>query len=114
LFLPVKRAAIVTVKYQDMDGTDREETFGGLSARTVLHEFDHLEGIVYTSLVSPIILEREKRKVKGNVKKLQDQYLRVEKQRIIEQAAQRVVYERNKQLDENQPLTPSQANVLIS
>jgi len=98
LFLPIKRPATVTLKYQDMNGEEKEQTFGGLSARIILHEYDHLEGIVYTSKVSPIILEREKRHVKSNMKKLKAQYVEQEKQRIIEEAAKRVAYDENKSL----------------
>ena len=114
LYLPVKRPAVVTIKYTDMNGKDKEQTFAGLSARTILHEYDHLEGIVYTSLVSPIILEREKRKVKSNIKRLHEQYIRLEKQRIIEEATQRVVYEENKKLTGNQGLITLTTNSLNS
>jgi hypothetical protein len=111
--LPIKRAAKVVVKYQDMNGERKEQTFTGLSCRTILHEYDHLEGIVYTGKVSPIVLEREKRKVKGNLKKLAEQRERIEKMRIIEQATQRVVYEENKKRTGNQELTPATDNPLI-
>lgn len=93
LFLPVKRPETVKIKYWDMNGVEKEQTFTGLSARIVLHEYDHLEGVLMTSKVSPLILERQKRKVKKNLKLLQAQYDRIEKERIIEQAAAKVVAE---------------------
>jgi peptide deformylase len=71
LFLPIKRPSSVKVRYQDMNGKFKEETFGGFTARIFLHEYDHMEGIVYTSKVSPIIVDRCKRKVKSNKKKLE-------------------------------------------
>lgn len=98
LYLPIKRAAEVKVSYQDMYGEPKTQHFTGLSARTVLHEFDHMEGIVFTSKVSPIILEREKRKVKTNIKKLKRQYEEEEKMKLIAQATQKVIYEENKKI----------------
>lgn len=88
LFLPVKRPEIVKIKYFDMYGEEKTQEFSGLSARIVLHEYDHMEGIVYTTKVSPLILERYKRKVKKNLKLLEAQYERIEKQEIIRQAAE--------------------------
>ena len=81
MFIPVKRAASIKVRYQDMNGKFQEESFSGLTARIFLHEYDHMEGIFYTSKVSPIILERQKKKVKGNLKKLGEQRRATEKAR---------------------------------
>ena len=47
--------------------------FDGITARCFMHELDHLNGITYTTLVSPIHLSRAKDKVKSNVKKLEKQ-----------------------------------------
>lgn len=71
LYLPIKRASTIKVRYTDMNGVTKEETFSGLTARIFLHEYDHLEGIVFTSKVSPIVLERSKRKVKSNLKRIE-------------------------------------------
>jgi peptide deformylase len=54
-----------------MNGQSKEETFGGLTARIFQHEYDHLEGITYTSKVSKLVLERSKGKMKSNLKKVQ-------------------------------------------
>ena len=70
LFLPITRPASIKVRYQMMDGKFIEETFTGLTARTYQHELDHLNGIVFTSKVSPIKLDKAKRKVKVNIKRL--------------------------------------------
>jgi len=96
LFIPVKRPELVKIKYLDMYGEEKTQEFSGLSARIVLHEYDHMEGIVYTTKVSPLILERCKRKVKKNLKLLAAQYERIEKERIIAQAAEKVVLEQRK------------------
>lgn len=40
----VNRPAKVKVTYKDENGVHRDETFEGLAARVIQHEFDHLEG----------------------------------------------------------------------
>ena len=42
----VLRASFISVRFQDLDGNDREETFSGLTAIVFQHEIDHLDGIV--------------------------------------------------------------------
>ena len=96
LFIPIQRAGEVIIKYTNMDGEQKEQTFNGLSCRTVLHEMDHLNGITFTSKVSRLIVDRSKKKVKANLKKLERQYIKEEKDRIIAEAAKRVMEEHRK------------------
>lgn len=70
LYLKINRAEAVTVKFQKLDGEFVTLSFDGISAVCVQHEIDHLNGICYTNKVSPIVLEREKNKVKKNLKKM--------------------------------------------
>lgn len=86
LFLPIKRPSTVKVRYTDMNGITKEETFSGFTARIFLHEYDHMEGIVYTSKVSPFVVDRSKRKVKGNIKKLEAQKKLLEIQSKLEKS----------------------------
>ena len=44
----IKRPDRVVVKYEDEDGKDHKIKLSGMAARVFLHEFDHLEGIVFT------------------------------------------------------------------
>jgi len=46
--VPVTRPAQVTLRWQDLDGAPREETFTGFAATCVQHERDHLDGILCT------------------------------------------------------------------
>lgn len=46
----VPRYPKVTVRYRDMTGGTWLETFEGLAARVVQHEFDHLEGRLFIDL----------------------------------------------------------------
>jgi peptide deformylase len=48
LFGEVERSLSVTVRYHDKTGEQKAEKFEGALARIVQHEFDHLEGIVFT------------------------------------------------------------------
>lgn len=49
---PLERPARVTVKYADVEGHTRELEAQGLGARALLHEIDHLDGILYIDHLS--------------------------------------------------------------
>ncbi len=67
----VKRKPKVTIEYYDENWEFQEETFEGVKARIVQHEYDHLDGIMFTDKVSPIRKRFLKNKLlaitKGNV-----------------------------------------------
>ena len=44
----VERPDRIIVKYEDEDKKDHKIKLSGMAARVFLHEFDHLEGIVFT------------------------------------------------------------------
>jgi len=44
---PLKRAAKITIKYLDEKGKTLTETFEGFHAQIIMHEIDHLEGILF-------------------------------------------------------------------
>ena len=44
----VKRPDRIVVKYEDENKKDHKIKLSGMAARVFLHEFDHLEGIVFT------------------------------------------------------------------
>jgi peptide deformylase len=70
LYINCKRRDHIKVRFQAIGGQFVEQGFDGLTAVCVQHELDHLDGIVYTSRISPINLEKAKRKVKKNLKKM--------------------------------------------
>jgi len=43
----VTRVAKVTLKWEDENFQEHEETFGGITARVILHEYDHIEGKLF-------------------------------------------------------------------
>ena len=62
----VVRAKRIHVKYQDADFTEHDEWVEGYLARVMQHEFDHLEGRVFTDRISPL----RKQLIKGKLKAL--------------------------------------------
>lgn len=61
---PLKRAGKITVKYLNEKGEEITEDFEGFNAQIILHEIDHLEGVLFVDR----LLEEKKPlyKVDGN------------------------------------------------
>lgn len=57
LGLHITRPREVVVEYQDFNGEKHTEHFVGMTARCILHELDHLNGIVYTMKAKPLALQ---------------------------------------------------------
>jgi len=54
---PLKREDFVRVKYKDEDGQEVIEEFKGFDAQIILHEIDHLNGILFVDR----LLEQKKK-----------------------------------------------------
>jgi len=50
----INRESKIRIEYYDEDFAFHDEHFEGVMARIIQHEYDHLEGILFTDLVSPI------------------------------------------------------------
>jgi peptide deformylase len=50
----VYRKAIVTVEYCEEDFVTKTEVFDGLIARVIQHEYDHIEGVLFTDRISTL------------------------------------------------------------
>ncbi len=50
----VSRPEEITMEYYDEDWNFHRKTFDGMFARIIQHEYDHLEGTVFTDRLSPI------------------------------------------------------------
>lgn len=59
----VDRPALVRIRYMDENFVEHEETFDGLNARVVQHEYDHIEGVLFTERLKPIKKQMIKRKL---------------------------------------------------
>jgi len=70
LYLKLNRPDHIKVRFQAVTGEFIEREFDGLTAVCVQHEIDHLNGILFTDNMSQLKLERAKRKVKTNLKKM--------------------------------------------
>lgn len=68
----VYRHEKITVEYQDEDFNTKTESFDGLIARVIQHEYDHIEGILFTDRISTL----KRQLVKGKLQKIMDGKIR--------------------------------------
>jgi len=59
----VSRKGTIRITYLDENFKEQEETFDGLLARVIQHEYDHIEGVLFTDKLSAL----KKRMLKGRL-----------------------------------------------
>lgn len=59
----VSRKENIKIKYYDEDWNLHEEAYDGMKARIIQHEYDHIEGILFTDYLTPL----KKRMLKGKL-----------------------------------------------
>ncbi|WP_224484556.1 peptide deformylase [Robertkochia aurantiaca] len=59
----VRRKPKITISYYDREFNHHEETYEGLAARVIQHEYDHIEGVLFTDKLSSL----KKRLLKGKL-----------------------------------------------
>ena len=59
----VSRKDTITIRYSDEDFNEKTEIFDGLLARVIQHEYDHIEGILFTDKLSSL----KRRLLKGKL-----------------------------------------------
>jgi len=64
----VNRPAQLKLRYLDENFVEREDVFTGINARVIQHEYDHIDGILFTEHLKPIKRRLVKRKLE-NIKK---------------------------------------------
>lgn len=64
----VERPPQLRIRYQDENFQEHEEIFTGLNARVIQHEYDHIDGILFTEHLKPIKKRLIKRKL-DNIRK---------------------------------------------
>tara|TARA_B100001113_G_scaffold317948_1_gene285665 strand:- start:263 stop:823 length:561 start_codon:yes stop_codon:yes gene_type:complete len=79
LWLMVNRPSSCTIKYINSDKEEIVETYEGVSARVILHEYDHMLGANFTQRVSRLKLERGLKAVEKKYKKHQRRMTSVSK-----------------------------------
>ena len=50
----VERPPVIRIRYQDEQFQEHEETFTGVNARVIQHEYDHIEGVLFTERLKPL------------------------------------------------------------
>jgi peptide deformylase len=61
----VKRKEKIKIEYYDRDFNKHTEEIDGLLARVIQHEYDHIEGILFTDYLSPLKKRLLKRKLEN-------------------------------------------------
>lgn len=68
----ISRKPKIRIRYQDENFDTYEEDFEGLAARIIQHEYDHVEGVLFTDYLNPLKKRLLKRKLndisKGNIR----------------------------------------------
>lgn len=70
----VKRKESITLTYHDEDFNQKTETYTGLLARVIQHEYDHIEGVLFTDKLSPL----KKRLLKGRLSNISKGKIKVD------------------------------------
>ena len=61
----VKRKGELTIRYFDQNWVEHVKTFDGMAARIIQHEYDHIEGILFTDRISQLKRNMLKRRMDG-------------------------------------------------
>jgi len=59
----VYRKNFIRIQYLDIEGNMHDETYTGYTARVLQHEYDHIDGIMFTDHCSPLKRRLLKRKL---------------------------------------------------
>lgn len=68
LWLNIQRPEEIEVEYQDSQGKVHQTKFEGYVARCFLHEYDHLDGVCFVDIVSPLKLKLAYKKMRKILK----------------------------------------------
>ena len=61
----VERTQKIRIKYFNFEFEEKEQEFDNINARVIQHEYDHLEGILFTELLKPVKRRLIKRKLEA-------------------------------------------------
>jgi peptide deformylase len=62
----VKRKETIVIEYWDENFVKKTETYSDIRARVIQHEYDHIEGVLFTDHLSPL----KKKLIKGKLTKI--------------------------------------------
>ena len=63
----INRKSKIKLSYFDENFVNHQESFNGIIARVIQHEYDHIEGVLFTDKVSPF----KKKLIKGKLNSIQ-------------------------------------------
>ena len=72
----VSRQPRIRIQYYDRDFKFHDEWFDGINARVIQHEYDHVDGILFTEYLGPI----KRRRIKKTLEKIKTGNIDVEYQ----------------------------------
>lgn len=75
----VSRPKTIKIRYQDENLQEHTEVLTGFAARVFQHEYDHIEGVLFTDLISPI----RKQLIKSKLKKISSGNFRAHYKTVI-------------------------------
>jgi peptide deformylase len=70
----VDRPDTLTLNYLDENFVEQTETFSGINARVIQHEYDHIEGILFVEYLKPV----KKAMIRGRLEKIRDGKVKVD------------------------------------
>jgi len=62
----INRKPKITIEYYDEEFNLKEEVYEGMAARIIQHEYDHIEGVLFTDRIKPL----RKRLLNGKLKNI--------------------------------------------
>jgi len=62
----VSRKDTLTLRYFDKNWKEHTKTFTGMTARVIQHEYDHIDGVLFTDYLSPL----KRKLLKGRLQKI--------------------------------------------
>jgi peptide deformylase len=75
----VKRASHIRIQYRDETWEFHDEVFDGYKARIIQHEYDHLDGMLFTDRINPL----RRRLIKGKLNDISKGKFEVEYKTIL-------------------------------
>ena len=73
LFPKVARPSGVSINWQDKEGKEFNGNFIGLSARIILHEYDHLNGYTFFDRAGQLHMQQARKKMRTLLKKTKNE-----------------------------------------
>ena len=64
LYVKIKRPSGIRIRFTDMNGETTTTKYSGMTARSIQHEYDHLDGILFQRRANRIHLEKARKDYK--------------------------------------------------